>query len=136
MRVRLEMEGGAFYGGWRVSAAFRPAWNLSRHLELGGDVELNRVWLDHGAQRFAGDVVRLRARAAVDSRLSFTGALQHNRATDVTTGSLRLRYAFREGRDLFAVLNDERAGAVPTAPGLRDVRIRRYFAVKYRHTFR
>jgi hypothetical protein len=136
MRVRLEMEGGAFYGGWRVSAAFRPAWNLSRHLELGGDVELNRVWLDDGAQRFAGDVVRLRARAAVDSRLSFTGALQHNRATDVTTGSLRLRYAFREGTDLFAVLNDERAGAVSTAPGLRDVRIRRYFAVKYRHTFR
>jgi hypothetical protein len=135
-RVRLELEGGAFYGGWRVSAALRPAWNASRHLELGGDVELNRVWLDGGAQRFGGDVVRLRARAAVDSRLSFTGALQHNRATDVTTGSLRLRYAFGEGTDLFAVLNDERAAAAPTAPGLRDTRINRYFAVKYRHTFR
>jgi hypothetical protein len=135
-RVRLELQAGGFYDGRSASAAIRPAWNLSRHAEIAADVELNRVWIPSRGQRFLGDVVRIRSRFALDGRLSVSTGVQFNRAAGSLTESIRLRYALREGTDLFVLLNDERSDIERTAFGLPSSRTGRYFAVKYRHTIR
>lgn len=140
-RMRTELEAGAFYDGSRFSTALRPTWNVSRHIELGGDVELNRVWLPTRQQRFRGDVVRLRFRAAVNGHLSLTGSTQYNRATESLTSTARLRFAIVEGTDLFVVINDERLTlddprGIRMPFGLPSTSVAGNLAVKYRHTFR
>jgi Domain of unknown function (DUF5916) len=140
-RVRAELEAGVFYDGSRVSTALRPTWNLSRHLELGGDVELNRVWLPERQQRFRGDVVRLRFRTAVNGHLSLTGSTQYNRATESLTSTARLRFAIVEGTDLFIAINDERLAIDDPRDsrmpfGLPSTAVAGSVTVKYRHTFR
>lgn len=135
-RLAFEVGAGGFYDRRRLTVALRPSWSASRHLELAGDLEVNRVWLPASDERFVGDVIRVRSRVAIDPRLSLTGGIQYNRATSVMRGSLRLRLALREGTDLFVVVDEERLEAdrarlaVPGVPGAR------YFAAKYRYTFR
>lgn len=140
-RVRTELEAGVFYDGSRVSTALRPTWNLSRHLELGGDVELNRVWLPTRQQRFRGDVVRLRFRAALNGHLSLTGSTQYNRATESLTSTARLRWAIVEGTDLFVAINEEQRSLDDSRDsrmpfGLPSTSVAGNLTVKYRHTFR
>lgn len=140
-RVRAELEAGAFYDGSRLTTALRPTWNVSQHLELGADMELNRVWLPVRHQQFHGDVLRLRFRSALNGHLSLTGSSQYNRATESLTSTARLRLAIVEGTDLFVVINDERSSLDDPRDtrlpfGLPSASVAGNVAVKFRYAFR
>ena len=97
---------GSFYDGTRLGAALNPAWNPSKHLELGAGYEINRL-------RFAGrdtaataHLARLKVQLALDTRISLSTFAQVSNVADLATFNARFRYNFREGTDLWIVYNE------------------------------
>ena len=134
-RVGARVEAGTFFDGWSGSASVRPTWNVSPRLELGAAYELNAVRFSARGQGFDAHVGQLRATAALNTRVSASALAQYSSLRDLLSAGLRLRYAFREGNDLFLVLNEgintDRLAAEPALPlsGSRTV------LLKYTHTF-
>ena len=56
---------GRFYDGSRISAAFSPAWSVSRHARLSATYEINHLDFDDRDERFTSHVVRARKRVHV-----------------------------------------------------------------------
>ena len=125
---------GEFYDGRQFAASIAPTWSASEHFELGVEYAHNRLRFEQRNQRLNADIVRVRAQAALDARLSATTFVQYNRAADVAVANLRIRYHLSEGRDLFVVYNDrlntELDAFVPELPRSQD----RALLVKYVHT--
>lgn len=133
--LSTELWTGRFMDGWRGFALLAPGWVLSRHLSAGLEYEFHRLWFPSRDQRFDADVARLRLRAALDTHLSADAFLQYNRAADRTSGNLRLRYHFSEGRDLFLVWNEVR-DLGPIGEELAPFgRVDRRLLLKYSYTF-
>ncbi len=112
------------------------AWNLSRHLELGGNYQLNVIRFPDRNESLNAHVVGFRVQTALDVHLSFSTLLQYNSALDDVDVNTRLRYNFREGNDLWLVYNEglttDRDGLVgPRQPFSQ----RRAVMLKYTHTF-
>jgi hypothetical protein len=128
-RAALAVSGGQFFDGSRMSVGLSPAWNVSRHLEVTADLETNWIRFRDRGQRFRGDIVRLRIRAARDVKLSLYGLVQYNSAFDRAAADVRLRYNFSEGRDFYFVWN-ERWG---TGDAIAS---RRNLLAKYAHAVR
>jgi len=97
---------GSFYGGRRVGLALNPAWNPSRHLELGGGYEVNRLTFSRRGLATTAHLARLKVQIAFDTRLSLSSFAQFSNDTDLTTFNIRLRYNFSEGTDLWIVYNE------------------------------
>jgi hypothetical protein len=130
-----ELSGGGYFDGHRITVALHPVVTFSRHLELAGSVERNRVRFPGRNERFAGDILRLRVRASANARLSVHGLVQHNTLTGRLGGNLRLRHSFAEGRDLYLVWNEAHGVSdSPDAPagGAGRLEFRR-LSVKYTH---
>ena len=134
-RTGFIFDAGTFYDGWRLTAGIMPTWTLSRFLELSGEYLLNRVRFPDRDQRFNADIVRLRAKAALNTHLSANVFVQYNSFSDAVLVNLRLRYNFSEGHDLYIVynegLNTDRHRETPFLP-LTDTRT---ILVKYTYTF-
>lgn len=127
--------GGRFLDGWRGMVRLGPSWIVSPHLSLRTEVELHRIWLPDRRQRFEADVARLRVRGALDTHLSAETFLQYNRAAERTSGNVRLRYHFSEGRDLYLVY-DEVRDLGTLEPELAPFgRSDRRLTLKYAYTF-
>lgn len=128
---------GGFYDGRQVEFLFRPVWNLSRHLELGGDLETTFVRFP--SRGVGADIVvaRLRFRAAADAHLSAAALVQYNSVADRLGINLRLRYNVREGTDLWLVydegLNTERS--VDGTPDVLPRTASRALRAKVTYTF-
>lgn len=105
-RATLEISGGEFFDGFRATMAVRPAWNPSRHLELSGDFEANRLWFPDRDAGFRADIGRLRFRISPSARISLSGLAQYNSLVNKAAFNLRGRYNFEEGRDLYVVWNE------------------------------
>ena len=137
LRTDVDARIGGFYDGWRFRLELEPTWNLSRHLEIGGGYELNRIRFPDRGAGLDVHVARLRLGAAADARLSAVALLQLNSVDDRLGLNLRLRYNFSEGSDLWLVydegFNTERDAAAgePRRP-LSDTRVLR---VKLTRTF-
>src|SRR5690606_36591029 len=78
LRTVLSARVGGFYNGRQVEVFFRPVWNLSRHLELGADLENTAIRLADDDQSVDVRVSRLRVRAAANARLSAAALVQYN----------------------------------------------------------
>jgi hypothetical protein len=126
---------GTFYDGWRVSIGLGPTWTLSRHIELGADFQLNRVGFPDRDQTFSGDILRVRGRMALNTKLSSTVLAQYDTADDRFDLNFRLRYNFSEGHDLWFVYNEgvntDRLGQEPYPPRTDN----RTILAKYTYTF-
>jgi hypothetical protein len=135
IRAEMELRGGSFYDGRRVVAALTPTWNVSRHLELGGTYQYNRVDFSERGQHLQAHVGRLRAQAMLNTRVSAAAFAQYNSATDAVTTNVRLRYNPREGNDLYLVYNHgihtDRERLEPALP-FTDART---VLIKYTRTF-
>ncbi len=103
LRPTLAIDAGRFYDGWRASLALGSTWNPSSHLALVADYQLNRARFAARGQTFRGDVVRLRARAALDLHASLATLLQYTTATGGISANARLRYNLDDGRDLYLI---------------------------------
>lgn len=42
-----------------MMARAEPSWVLSRHLSVGAEYELHRIWFPERGQRFAADLARV-----------------------------------------------------------------------------
>lgn len=134
LRLSADAEIGGFYDGSLVSASLTPTWNASRHLELSGAWQVNRISFPGRDQERVTHVGRLRSVLMLNTQLSGVALVQVNSATDALLVNLRLRYNPREGNDLYVVynhgLNTDRFGYDPVRP-LTD---NRTLLVKYSHT--
>jgi hypothetical protein len=137
VRALIDARIGGFYDGWRTQVHVEPTWNLSRHLELGGVYELNRIRFPDRDTGLDIHLVRLRIGAAANARLSATAFVQLNSVEDRVGVNFRLRYNLREGSDVWLVydegFNTDR-DALPGTPRLPLSAVR-FFRVKVTHTF-
>jgi hypothetical protein len=133
-RASLTVNAGSFFDGWRVTASTSPTWNISRHFELGGTYQFNRVRFDERDQEFTAHVARLRTRVSLSTRLTGAAFVQYNSASNSVFLNARVRYNPREGNDLYLVFNEslvtDRYGFEPIRP-LSDSRA---IMIKYIHT--
>jgi hypothetical protein len=134
IRPSIALSAGSFFDGSRVAVAAEPAWNPSRHLELGAQYAFNAIRFPGRDGALDIHLMRLRVRTALDVHLSFATFVQYNNTVDEVSVNARLRYNFREGQDLWVVydeiLNTARRGTTPREP----VSHSRAFMIKYTHT--
>ena len=105
-RTDFDWAFGGFFDGWRFEFQAKPTWNVSRHLEMSGEYEVNVVRFPERKQGFNAHIVRLRTRVALNTKVSLNAFVQYNNASDRFSTNIRFRYNFREGNDLWLVYNE------------------------------
>jgi hypothetical protein len=126
---------GQFFDGRLVNVSVTPAWNPSRHLELGIDYSFNSIRFPDRGQSADIHLARVRIQTAYDVHLSLATFVQYNSAANAASVNARLRYNFREGNDLWIVYNETMNTERPLI-GLRPPFSQaRVLLVKYTHTF-
>ena len=106
LRTDFNWSVGGFYDGWRLELSVKPTWNVSRHLEMSSEYEVNIIRFPERNQGFNSHVVRLRTRAALNTQVSLNAFIQYSSANDRFSTNMRFRYNFREGSDLWLVYNE------------------------------
>ena len=131
----LTVETGPFYDGWLNSVAFTPRWYLSKHLQLNLEYVYNDAQFDDREQEFKFHIARLRIGTAVNRKVSTNALVQYNSSADLFSANIRFRYNFREGQDLWVVLNTgmntNRLHHTPELPAVASQNV----LIKYLHTF-
>ena len=135
LRADFNWSVGGFYDGWRLEWSVKPTWNVSRHLEMGSEYEVNIIRFPERNQGFNSHVIRLRTRAALNTQVSLNAFVQYSSANDRLSTNLRFRYNFREGSDLWLVYNENlntyREDKIPRKSLTRG----RAVLLKYTNTF-
>ncbi len=134
-RLGPTLQAGPFYDGWKVTAAARPTWYVSPHLEISGRYEYSRIRFPDRDAGLHAHLLRFRIGMALDTQASANVFLQYNSISDVLSSNIRLRYNFREGNDLWLVYNhgmNTARNRFNPAPPLTD---NRTLLVKYTYTF-
>jgi len=124
-----------FYDGWRANIWISPQWNVSRHLGLNAQYQLDRIRFPDRDQGFDAHIARLWIQAAVNAKLSVNAFCQFSSVADFAAANVRLRYNFREGNDLWIVYNE---GLNLDRDRMDPVLLRtdnRTVLLKYTHTF-
>jgi len=134
-RMNAEARYGGYYDGRLASVSVSPIWGLSRHLELSGTYRVDDVVFDDRDQRFSSHIVRFRAEARLDTRLSGAAFLQYGSVTDALSVNFRIRWNPREGTDLYIVWNEGLATDRRSYDPVRPLSGSRTLVVKYSRTF-
>ncbi len=138
LRTDIDFRAGTYFDGRRVQLIASPTWTVSPHLDFGLNYQVTRLRFPVRSQSADIQLAGLRIRAAVDARASGAALVQYNSTTRRLDLNVRLRYAVKEGTDLWFVYNEgfdtetTRQG-FETPGGLRS--LARAFIVKYSHTF-
>ncbi|MEO0557198.1 MAG: DUF5916 domain-containing protein [Bacteroidota bacterium] len=136
MRPQAYVYTGTFYDGWKTTAGMGMTWNVSRHLELGPEYEVNVLRFGARDQAVTTHLARVRVQGALDAHLSAAALVQYNSVASAFNINARMRYNVREGHDLWLVydegLNTDRVR--PDEPRL-PLSARRAVLLKYTHTF-
>ena len=131
----LTLSTGTFYDGWLNSVTFSPRWYLSKHFQLNLEYVYNDADFEDRNEQFKFHITRLRIGTAVNRKISTNALLQYNSSIDLFSANIRFRYNFREGQDLWVVLNSgmntNRLDYTPELPSVDSQSI----LVKYLHTF-
>ncbi len=106
IRPTFSVSAGTFYDGTRVSVSAQPAWNPSRYVELGAEYEFNAIRFPDRDEALDVHLARFRIQTALNIHLSLATFVQYNNTANAFTMNARLRYNFREGRDLWIVYNE------------------------------
>ena len=137
LRATLDSRAGTYFDGTRAQAILTPTWNVSPHLELGGEYRLTMLRFPVRDQSADIHVARLRIGTALDAQASGNAFVQYNSTTGSLDLNLRLRYAFAEGTDLWLVYNEgldtDRPDAIVGVPR-SPVSLSRALILKYTHT--
>ncbi len=125
---------GSFYDGTRLSLRLNPAWNQSKHLELGAGYEINRLEFADRAEATTVHLARLRVQIALNTRIQMSTFAQYNSANDLVSLNARFRVHFREGTDLWLVFNEGVNTLLDNGLDPRLLRSAgRTFMIKYSH---
>ncbi len=133
--ILMKTDGGQYYDGTRISINLQPTWNISKHFELGGIYNFDRLNFKVRNQKLLNHIIGIKAIYMVNTRLSFNTYIQYNTAVNTILTNLRLRYNPKEGNDLFLVFNEGRNTnlyrEIPNLP----VYSARSVQIKYTYTF-
>ena len=122
---------GSFYGGRKTDATYTAGRaTLSTYLSVEPGVTLN--WVDLPAGRFRNELLTLRAIFTPGPRSLINGLVQYNQTDRTISSSVRLRWEYTAGSELFVVYSDGRNTEDARVPGL----VNRSFAVKLTRLFR
>lgn len=135
LRTGIEIETGTFYDGWLNIISLSPSWYVSKHLELGLQYSFYNATFSERNTELDIHVARLRIGTALNIKLSANTFLQYNSDAKVFSANMRFRYNFKEGNDLWVVLNEglntHRSGSIPQLPLSNAKSI----LIKYLYTF-
>jgi hypothetical protein len=121
---------GSFYGGTRASAGYNGRVGFSPHFALEPNVTVNWVRLPYGD--FTARLIGTRVVVSPSPRLAFSSLTQVNSSTRTVTSSVRMRWEYTPGSDLYVVFSDGRGTSAAGLPGLQN----RSFAIKATRLFR
>jgi hypothetical protein len=95
----------------------------------------NNADFEDRGQKFNFHITRLRIGTAVNRKISTNALVQYNSTADLFSANIRFRYNFREGQDLWVVLNTgmntDRRSYLPELPSVDTQSV----LIKYLHTF-
>jgi hypothetical protein len=115
---------GSFYDGTRTTASYSGRIGVSAHLALEPNLTFN--WVRLPAGDFTARLIGVRFVVAPTARLGFSSLTQFNPSAETVTSSVRMRWEYAPGSDLYVVYSDGRDTA---ARGLSTL-LNRSFAVK------
>jgi hypothetical protein len=121
---------GSFYQGTRASAGYNGRVGFSPHFALEPNVSVNWVRLPYGD--FTARLLGTRVVVSPSPRLAFSSLTQFNSSTRSITSSVRMRWEYNPGSDLYIVFSDGRGTESAGLPGLQN----RSFAIKATRLFR
>ncbi len=117
---------GSFYDGTRTTADYSGRIGFSAHVAMEPVVTFN--WVDLPSGRFTARLVGTRFVLAPSARLQFSSLTQFNPGAHTLSSSVRMRWDYIPGSELFVVYSDGRDTAFGDGnfPALQN----RSFAVK------
>lgn len=135
VRGQVEIEGGTFFDGTRLSASASPTWNVNRFLELAASYSFTHLSFPDRDESANVHLVGVRTQVGINTRLSWNAFVQYNTEADLVAANVRFRYNVREGNDLWLVynenLNGDRTRFEPELPRSQS----RTLLFKYTYTF-
>jgi hypothetical protein len=121
---------GSFYDGTRATTTYSGRVGLSPHVAVEPSLTLNWVTLPYGD--FTARLVGARFVVSPSPRLAFSSLTQFNPGAHSLTSSVRMRWEYTPGSDLYVVYSDGRDTAATRSPALQN----RSFAIKATRLFR
>ncbi|MGD9902401.1 MAG: DUF5916 domain-containing protein [Vicinamibacterales bacterium] len=97
---------GGFFGGTRTEAGYRGLVALSPRLTLEPGITLN--WLDLPVGRATTKLVTNRTNLTLSPRMALAVNVQYNSTSNSVISSIRYRWEYQAGSDLFVVYSDGR----------------------------
>ena len=138
LRTSADFRTGTYFDGTRTQLILSPTWNVSPHLEVGGDYQVSALRFPRRNESVNIHLARLRVRTALNAQASGNAFVQYNSTTNRVDVNLRLRYNVAEGTDLWLVYNEgldiDRAFETPARP-MAPLSMSRALILKYSHTF-
>jgi hypothetical protein len=135
LRTQLEAAVGTFYDGWRITLDVSPSWNVSKHLEVQLSWLYNLVKVPRSYGWFDAHVTQLKLNTAVNTHLSTNAFIQLNTSGNIISTNIRFRYNFRDGNDLWIVLNEGTNIQLHEYNPILPRSASRTLLLKYTHTF-
>ena len=120
---------GSFFDGDRTEASYDGRIEVSPRFSLEPRVSLN--WVDLVEGSFTATLLATRINFTFTPRTFVSSLIQYNSSSNSFTSSLRLRWEYEPGSDLFVVYSEGREG-LDASPYLAN----RSFAVKFTKLFR
>lgn len=106
LRAQLEADIGTFYDGWRFTLDVSPSWNVSKHFEMQLSWLYNLIDVPRSNGWFDEHIAQLKLNTALNTHLSTNAFIQLNTSGNLISANIRFRYNFRDGNDLWIVLNE------------------------------
>ena len=135
LQIRTDCLLGQYYDGSVTSVKVIPKWALSRSIKVEGQYQYNTIIFPSRSQRYTSHVTGLKMTYMLNTKLSASGFVQYNNASDVFFTNLRLRYNPREGNDFYIVFNEGRNTDIfrqtPELPRIDNQTL----VLKYSYTF-
>jgi Domain of unknown function (DUF5916)/Carbohydrate family 9 binding domain-like len=127
---RISAATGTLYGGTRSDLTYSGRWGVVPRFSIEPSLSLNWVDLPYGA--FTARLVSSRFTVTPSARMLISSLIQFNVDGNTLSSSVRLRWEYTGGSELFVVYSDGRNTGTSALPGL----VNRTFAVKATRLFR
>ena len=134
-RTNVAVEGGQFFDGRQASVSFGPVWGPSAHFNLSANYRLDYVEFPDRDQSFTSNIVRLRTRVMLSTRISAVWFVQYSNTDRAIIANLRFRYNPSEGNDLYIVWNEGFVTDRNSFDPVRPLSDERTILIKYSRTF-
>ncbi len=105
---------GQFFDGTRAEASFRGRVELTPKLAVEPGLAFN--WIDLPAAAYRTDLLSARVNYAISPRTILSGLVQYNSNASAISSSVRFRWEYRPGSDLFLVYSEGRDTSLPHEP--------------------